>query len=421
MSSTKKILVLAETINEESSSAGKANNAFIKALKKSGFSVKTYHFSHLLVTISEVETILISEKKIDLYYFLSRMQRVLQRFTGKNWSKPLENRFGFSFTFKNDVNSMVSALRKENPEDYGMVITLSKGASYRAHAAILKLHDWHKKWLAYLHDPYPFHWYPSPYDWVEAGHKQKELFFIEIAQKARWLGYPSLLLADWMGQFHDNFKEKAVILPHQVSERKNDTEKLPRYFKPENFTVLHAGNLLKQRDPFPLIEAWQLFLRQHPEAEGNAQLLFLGPATFHEPGLTEVCGNIPSIYKSDGYVDYATVSALEKNSSANIIMEAVSNISPFLPAKFPGLVKANRKIFHLGPKNSESRQLLGVNYPFIAEADDVEEIAEILGKLFIFWNEDPQNLKLGREDLEGYFSFESLGKKVKDLLIDTKS
>lgn len=412
----KNILVLAETIDAEKSSAGKANRALVEALRTSGFLVKIHHFSHISVDIPKVKTILISEKKTDINYILSRTQRVFQRFTGKNWSKRLESRFGFSFTFKNDVNSMVSALRKEKSTDYDLVITLSKGASYRTHAALLKLPKWYSKWLAYVHDPYPFHWYPPPYEWFEAGHKQKERFFTEVAEKAKWLGYPSQLLAEWMGQFQDSFREKAVILPHQLLDQQPVSENFPAYFNPSKFTVLHAGNLLKQRDPFLLLAAWQLFLKRNPRAQENAQLLLLGSASYHEPQLTKKCKTIPSVYKSDGYVNHLEVKAMEHAASVNIILEAVSDTSPFLPAKFPGLVQANRKIFHLGPKNSESRRLLGKNHRFLAEANDVEKIAELLAELFKMWKENPVELKLNRTDLEDYFLPETLRKQVQKFL-----
>lgn len=421
MISQKKILVLAETIDAEKSSAGKANRALVEALRTNGFLAKIYHFSHLSIDIPELETILISEKKTDLNYILSRTQRVLQRLTGKNWSKPLENRFGFSFTFKNDVNSMVSALRKEKATNYDLIITLSKGASYRTHAALLKLPEWHSKWLAYVHDPYPFHWYPSPYEWFEAGYKQKENFFIQVAERAAWLGFPSQLLAEWMGQFHDFFMKNPVILPHQILNQQSGSGNIPAYFESSKFTVLHAGNLLKQRDPFPLLRAWQLFLKQHPRAQENAQLLLLGPASYHEPKLTENCTTIRSIYKSDGYVNHLEVRAMEGAASVNIVLEAVSEISPFLPAKFPGLVQANRKILHLGSKNSESRRLLGNDYRFAAEADDVEKTAELLAELFKMWQENPAELKLNRTDLEDYFSPEALGKQVQKLVKDKTS
>tara|TARA_R110002020_G_scaffold188328_5_gene387065 strand:+ start:197 stop:1456 length:1260 start_codon:yes stop_codon:yes gene_type:complete len=411
-----RVLVLAETIDLDSSSAGKARNAFIQSLVSSAFFVKVFHYSHKKVQINGVVPILISENKKDVFYVLSRAQRILQRLSGYNFSKLLENKFGFSFTFTNDVNSIVSVLRKEEPADYDLIITLSKGASYRTHAALLKLPQWHGKWLAYVHDPYPFHWYPKPYNWQEAGAKHKEFFFNEVANKARWLGYPSQKLAEWMGKFNRRFMEKAVILPHQSSNLLQ-IKKVPSFFEFEKFTVVHAGNLLKQRNPFPLIEAWQLFLNRSTDAKRKSQLLLLGPASYHESGLSERCCQIESIYRSDGYVNYAEVRAIERDASVNIVLEAKAKISPFLPAKFPGLIEANRLILHLGPHKSEVRRLLGGDYKYATEADNVEEIAKHFSLLFKLWKNSPKELELNRKDLEDYFLTEKLAKEIEYLCV----
>ena len=151
-----KLLILAETIDVTSSSAGKANYALVRALLSAGFEITVYHYSHKEIHLPGVQAVLIQEKKTDINYWLSRGQRVLQRITKKNFSKLLENRLGFSFTFFNDVNSMVAVLKPLPVEDYDLVFTLSKGASYRTHTALLKLPQWHAKWLAYIHDPFGF-------------------------------------------------------------------------------------------------------------------------------------------------------------------------------------------------------------------------------------------------------------------------
>lgn len=397
-----RILVLAETLDLKGSSAGKANYALIKSLLTAGFEMTVYHYSYKTINLPGVESILIQERKADLNYWLSRGQRILQRLAKHNFSKSLENRFGFSFTFFNDVYSMVSALKPLRVADFDIVLTLSKGASYRTHAALLKLPEWHTQWLAYIHDPYPFHWYPKPYDWLQPGSVQKEAFFKKVAQKAKWLGYPSQCLQDWMGTFDANFKTKGVVLPHQPNVAVVIEKAFPEFFDPDHFNVLHAGNLLKQRDPFPLIQAWNLFLGQRPEAKAHAKLLLIGPGAYHEPELTKVCSGTETIYRYSVSMDYQQVRLLEQDSAVNIVLEAAAEVSPFLPAKFPNLVQANRPVLHLGPKHSEVRQLLGENYPFVAEADDVKLIAFRLKELYDQWkNHTVFNLDV---KLHNYFS-----------------
>ena len=118
-----KLLILSETIDVASSSAGKANHAFIKALLSTGFELTVYHYSYTEINLPGVEPILIQERKADLNYWLSRGQRVLQRITQKNFSKSLEQGFGFSFTFFNDSKSISKAIDKYYDEE-DLIITL---------------------------------------------------------------------------------------------------------------------------------------------------------------------------------------------------------------------------------------------------------------------------------------------------------
>ncbi|RXG24907.1 glycosyltransferase family 1 protein [Leeuwenhoekiella aequorea] len=409
------VLILAETIDVDTSSAGKANLALIASLVDESIAVRVFHYSHKEVLISGAETILIQENKKDFYYWLSRSQRILQRITKINFSKLLEARFGFSLTFKNDVNSMVVALNKEAPAAYDFILTLSKGSSYRTHAALLKLPQWHSKWLAYIHDPYPFNWYPEPYNWKEAGSIQKELFFKIVAQTAMWLGYPSEHLRVWMGQFDLNFKEKGVLLPHQITHRISK-KTLPAFFNSNDFNVLHAGNLLEQRNPFYLIKAWTVFLEARPNARNCSQLLLIGPGNFHEPKLSELCITEETIYRYSGFMDYDVVLELERQSSVNIVLEAEADISPFLPAKFPNLIMTNRPLLHLGPKKSEVRRLLGFDYSYVAEVQDIQAIANQLILLFDSWIAGELHIQSYSADLKYYLSSAYLKETLNHLI-----
>lgn len=408
----KNILVVSETIDIDSSSAGKGRVAFIQSLIKCNFSVDVLHFSQKEIDLPSVKTVLIKENRADPYYWLSRGQRVIQRLTGKNFSRSLENKFGFSFTFKNDAASIAKAILNYEKE-FDLIITLSKGASYRAHAALLLCPQFHYKWLAFMHDPYPFHLYPPPYNWTEAGHQQKVAFFKEVSEKAAFSSFPSLLLKEWMGKYFPNFLKTGIILPHQDIDYgfKKEAE-TPSYFHPTKFSLLHAGNMLGYRNPFHLIEAYKLFLEREPSATTDAQLIFLGPAEYHEPAFTEACNNVDSIYKSEGYVAFNEVYHLQQHTSVNVIIEAEATISPFLPGKFPHCIKANKPILLLSPAKSECNRLLGEEYPYSSLPNDLLKIVEILRVLYNKWKEDNNSLSLDRADLNKYFSSQYLGQEL---------
>jgi len=419
-----KILVVVDSININDSSGSKANVALINNLAQAGFEVKVYHYTQKDIQLPGITCVSIPEKKWSVLFVLSRIQRIFTRITDIHLHRFLENLFGFSFTFFNDTNSIVSALKKEVSFEPDLVLTLSKAASFRPHYALLQIPNWHKKWIAYVHDPYPFHYYPRPYTWVEQGHRQKERFFQKVAEKSKYAAFPSLLLKEWMGSFFSEFLAKGVVIPHQLSKnnaanvtecQSEPVEDQTFYFKSKTFTLLHAGNLLKQRNPLFLIKAFNLFLEHIPSAKENAQLVFVGPAGYHENEIEELIAQNESIAFINKNVPFNQVQVMQQKATVNIILESKSEISPFLPGKFPHCIAANKPILLLGPYYSETKRLLGNDYSYWAEADEVDKIADFIEKLYQLWQQNPDKLLLNRSDLEDYVSVEYLKKTINDL------
>lgn len=411
----KKILIIAESINVEDSSGSKANVALIENLKEAGYELTVYHYSRKEIQLDAIECRNIKEVKFGSNYFLSRLQRKIQHNSNLNLAKCLEPIFGFSFTFFNDTRSIGKALKIENAEDYNLVLTLSKGASFRPHYAILKSPQFHSKWMAYIHDPFPFHLYPEPYNWDEPGYLKKIDFFKEVAEKCNWVAYPSLYLQEWMESHYSKFKNKGVIIPHQLTET-DESSVLPEYFDSSKFNLLHAGNLMKQRPPFALINGFVEFLKINPEAKNDARLLLIGSSSYHKLELDELASQILELYISNGVVKYSTVLAMQQEASVNIILESKAEISPFLPGKFPHCITAEKPILVLGPEKSEVRRLLGNEYPYVAEVDDTETIAKLIEDLYKNWKTNSQELILKRNDIKNYLSASFLKEQLKEIL-----
>ncbi|MDD3722645.1 MAG: UDP-glycosyltransferase [Lutibacter sp.] len=412
----KKIQVIVDSIDVNDSSGSKANVALILNLREAGFNLKVFHYTQKEIDLPGIECISMLERKQNGLYLLSRLERLFTRWTGINLNPMLEGFFGFSFTYFNDASSIVKALKKETEFKPDLVLTLSKGASFRPHYALLKLPKWHSKWMAYVHDPYPFHYYPRPYNWIQPGYKQKENFFREVSEKAKFSAFPSLLLKEWMGSYFPQFLKTGVVIPHQNAKYKVQNTLFPNYFDVSKFNLLHAGNLMKQRSPEGLIKGFNLFLKQHPEAKIDARLLLLGPASYHAKLLENHQKESPEIYIFNGNVAFDEVYYLQQHVSVNIILESKSEISPFLPGKFPHCVAANKSILALGPYYSETKRLLGNDYLYLAEVDDVEKIAKKIETLYGLWMENKTNLKLERDDLLQYMGSEHLKDVVENLL-----
>lgn len=412
----KKIIIISESIDVNDSSGSKTNVALIHNLHKAGFQLKVLHYTRKELQLKDIPCDAIKEQKLTAFYLLAKIQLVTQRLTKININKPIENFLGFSLTFLNDSLSIKWALENEETANFDWILTLSKGASFRSHHAVLKSPKWHDKWLAYVHDPYPFHLYPKPYDWYMPGYKQKERFFSKVSENSKHLIFPSGLLQEWMEQWFPAIKEKSVIIPHQINETfKPKENKLPAYFSQNAFTLLHAGNLMKQRPPQPLVEGFRQFLENNPQAIENAQLFLIGPANYHQEYLNKMKSEIPQVYVSDGYVEYEEVQALQNNTSVNIIIEANAEISPFLPGKFPHCVKSGMPILLLAPENSESAKLLGENYPFRIENNNPQLISLKIQHLYELWLNAKSNLSWDFSRLNDYFSIDYLKKQIENL------
>lgn len=410
----KKILVVVESIDVEDSSGSKANVALIKSLIQAGYRLLVLHYTRKPIIIQGAECIPISENKFNSLYFLSRFQRKIQHGFKLNLAKHLEPKFGFSFTFFNDIKSIQKAIQKFNLKDFDLVLTLSKGASFRPHYALLKTPEFHPKWMAYIHDPYPFHYYPEPYNWSEPGFKQKIEFFINVSEKCKWAAFPSQLLKEWMIGKFNAFNTKSIVIPHQIVSD-SETQELPEYFNPEKFTLLHAGNLMKQRPPFYLIQAFSKFLKENPDTIDDAVLILLGNASYHQSELQNYEDAIENL-KVKNYESFDVVQNLQKKVSVNIILESVAEVSPFLPGKFPHCIQAEKPILLLGPERSESKRLLGEGYPYWSEANSMEKIKDLIQKLYAQWKHDKREMKMQRDDLKAYMSKDYLLAEIQKIL-----
>ncbi|APY10002.1 hypothetical protein BWZ22_01520 [Seonamhaeicola sp. S2-3] len=410
-----KILVVVDSIDVNDSSGSKANVGLIKNLANIGYKVTVLHYTRKVVEIEGVDCILIQEKKHTIFYFLSRGQRVIQRHLKINLARYLERVFGFSFTFFNDVSSIKAAIKKNEVSAFDLILTLSKGASFRPHYALNKMPELHNKWLAYIHDPYPFSCYPQPYYFKEPGYKIKEKFFKEVTTNAKHTVFPSLLLKDWMGQFFDSCIKNGVVMAHQQFELDTTDIELPDFLDSKKFNLLHAGGLLNARNPEGLLKGLLAFFKKHHQYRDDVRLIFIGNTTRFSKMLSDYNKELPELIVIDKTVSFNSVYAIQKLVSVNVILETKSEISPFLPGKFPHCVTANKKIISLSPSKSEVRRLLGEDYPYVAEIDDENKIAKIIEDLYFLWKKNPDNLLLNREDLDYYLSEKYLKEVIDNL------
>jgi len=352
------------------------------------FNLMVLHGSESDVSLSLAETIKVQELKWNWQYFLSRTVRVLRRHTGLNLSAFFEKRVGFSFTFLSLSYSFQKVLNVLDTSNFHLVITLSQGESFVPHHAVLKSSRFHEKWLAYIHDPYPMACYPKSYAWDGPGTNQKKEFMQAVCDYASFLSFPSLLLSEWMQKFYRFDSKKVKIIPHQIDRvlKKKSELRHKSFFDKKKFNLLYAGHLLSQRNPFPIIDAFNLFIDEYNGSFDNCQLTFIGPvSSAWKNKLTEISSDHIKFYPTH---DFEFTIQLQQQASVNIIIEANDDHSPFLPAKFPHCVFSQRPMLVLSPLKSELRRILGETFPFISPPTDTQAILENIKQLYENWKEE---------------------------------
>lgn len=367
-------------------SGARANYALIENLSQS-FKLTVLHGSETEVSLSGVELIKIVELKWNWRYILSRTIRLFRRHIGLNLSPFFENKIGFSFTFLSLSHSFRKALNALDESLFNLVITLSQGESFVPHHAVLKSSRFHKNWLAYIHDPYPMACYPKSYAFIGPGTEQKKRFMQSVFDKAKFLSFPSLLLSEWMRKFYQFDSQKVKIIPHQIARglEKKPKINLESFFNNKKFNILYAGHLLSQRNPLPIIEAFNLFLCKHKNFIDDCQLTFIGPvSSVWTDKLKEVASDYIKFFPAK---DFEVTIQLQQQASVNIIIEATDEQSPFLPAKFPHCIFSQKPMLLLSPLKSELRRLLGENFPFISIPTDTSSIFLNIEQLYNNWKE----------------------------------
>lgn len=140
----------------------------------------------------------------------------------------------------------------------------------------------------------------------------------------------------------------------------------------------------------------------------DSRLILIGNNTYYKKWIENEIKGVDEILNISNNIFFNVVNELQHQVSVNVILEANTEINPFLPGKFPHCVKANKSILALTSKNSELIRLLGNDYEYWANPDDIQKIKTILTQLFVKWEHNPESLKLDRDDLEKYLSLDSL-------------
>lgn len=372
----KRVLIVAECLNKDKTSEGISTSNFLNALGNGPFEIHCLFYQFVQFEINFINHI---DNKIILYKIKNSIIDQLIQKLG-----PIRNRlseyFGFnllrfwrSIRFKKNINKLIKSF------NYDLIFVRTIAGSFASHVAVHELARNNKiKWIAYFNDPVPVSLMPFPY-YVSESKKSKQLkkdesLVKDIILSSNAISSPSHFLNLRFLKF-SNLKlseKKAFLFPHifiNPSHFESST-----FLNPSFFNIVHIGSLLKERNPIHLLNAFSAFISNFPSLAVNFRLSFIG--NIH-PSHLSVFKNFP--YQSNlniinVRVPYEVALNIISTSDIQLILEAVSDESPFMPVKLSDSIGLNKIIWSLSPDFSEIRRILGSKYPYQCKADAVSDI-----------------------------------------------
>lgn len=375
----KEILVVCEDLRVNNTSAGIGRSKLIYALHAAGFKVKVItqnNFDYAITWLPES----VSCRKFDIPFkknsLLKRIPKV----------KAIPTYFtGFSQNFRQIVDLYKVEIKKELlTNKYDLIYAFGSGGVFAPHFALAEL-DLQIPFYVNIHDPYPVHLYPEPYKkkktWINSLLEKK---FINILFKAKGISFPSQLLMEDMAKTFSVIKDKGFVVPHigtKVNHLPEELKEIDFILDFSKINILHAGTLLGPRNPKFLLQAIVELNLEVPEFLDKVCFTLIGNVNKE---LTDVVdtSTISNVRFVDERISYKKSLWLTNQATASLVIEAISDFSPFLPGKVADIAYAEKPIIALSPKKSEVRRLLGNDYPYQSELNDVQTIKMILLKFF---------------------------------------
>lgn len=408
----KRILLLIESLRINETSSGIVSSTFVKLVYSLGYQIKIitpntfkYKVNWLPENIDKTIFNLPDHKKC-LLDGIPKLRAFPTYLTG------------FNSDFRALINKWKSIIYHElEIKKYDFIYVLGSGSEFAPHFAISEMNIG-TPFILNFHDPFPMYLYPAPYK-KERNRINKLLEKkIRLAiSKAYKISFPSQMLMELMTEAFPLAKGKSFVIPHIGTELsnlpENENDKLID-LDTTKINILHVGSLLGPRNPQFLIQSIIDLNKTIPDLLKNVRFVFVGKIARELKHLakTEIDDCIQFF---DFRVSYRKSIELIRKSAGTLVIEAISDFSPFMPGKLADIAFLEKPVIALSPRNSEIMRLLGYDYPYWAELDNKKMITNAIVSFlsdFESANVNIQQIKRIKE----YISIERNGMILKSIL-----
>lgn len=372
--------MVVESLRVNGTSSGIVSSTFIKLMVESGYKITVLTENNSTGAINWLPESVVVKK-----FEITTIQKSLLDSIPKFRAIPAYLT-GFSKTFRNNINCYKEAIEKElQTKKFNSIYALGSGSSFAPHFALAEM-NLSIPFFVNIHDPFPMHLYPEPYrkpkTWINSILEKK---FKVVLDKAKGISFPSQLLMEDMAKTFPSINKKGFVIPHIGTFLDNlPTDNLPLIvvLDPTKINILHAGTLLGPRNPKFLLQAIEELNQENAEFLKKMTFTFIGGVSNELINIVDKA-KLENVKFITARMSYQKSLDLIKQADASLVIEAISNFSPFLPGKVADIVYAEKPIIALSPKKSEVIRLLGVDYAYQSELQDVKNIKAVVYQFYI--------------------------------------
>jgi len=243
----------------------------------------------------------------------------------------------------------------------------------------------HIHWCAHFSDPWPGHLYPTDYRHkpTRSGlmERRQERILHTILDRAQSLTFPGDRLCRFLlSGSRERYRHKAHAIPHLG----NFWDGRPAYRQGEQFNLVFAGFLLRQRSTESLFQGLQQFLTATPQARAAIRMQFIGKNTaVVEEGVQKYA--LAGVVSTAPQRGFSEVWPLLCQADVLLLIESPMAEGVFMPSKLADYLSAGRPILALSPPVGTVADFLSQGGGLRVDPDDATQIAQALQQLYALW------------------------------------
>lgn len=272
-------------------------------------------------------------------------------------------------------------------------LLLTRLNHFLSHIVGLRLaaHYPHLPWCAYFSDPWPFHLYPSPYNFRvgPVARRRLEVLLARILTHAGAYVFPSEQLRDHLlCGARARFRDKAFVAPHLASLNGDalhcaSCNPGPRAAEERDvLRIRHAGFLMTERNVDGLFAALRALQREQPTIAASLRIELAGRYVGgHRPAAPP---DLEGMVRFQGYASPEDTWRWMCGADALLLVEAKMEEGIFFPSKLAEYLGTGRPILALSPRRGVAADRLGDN-ALRVEPDDVASIRAAFETLHQHW------------------------------------